>query len=108
MDVKQRIKTLLKQHDMTIYKLANEANLSSACINNWYGKRDYEPSLNALLKISDALDIPIAQLLYDGEDMLPADELLMDFYDSWIVLNWEQRQALADIAKAMVVDKDVK
>lgn len=108
MDVKQRIKSILKQNDLSIYGLATKADLSTACINNWYGKRGYEPSLSALQKIGDALEIPLSQLLYDGDNLIPADDLLSEFFDAWILLTPEQRQALTDTAKSMVVDKDIK
>lgn len=108
MDVKQRIKSILKQNDLSIYGLATKAELSTACINNWYGKRGYEPSLSALQKIADALEVPLYQLLYEEGNLIPADEMFAELFDAWIILSPEQRQALFDIAKAMVIDRDIK
>ncbi len=107
MDTKQRIKSILKQRNMSIYNLSEAADLSSACINNWYSKRAYEPSLSALRKISIALDIPLSQLVNEDSDTIVIDPTLRELYKYWVILTHEQQQALVEMVKSMVVDKDV-
>lgn len=104
MDIKQKIKYILKQQNMSVYSLAAKADLSTACINNWYSKRDYEPSLNALRKICDALNISLAELFYDGDAVIPADDRAREFFNYWSVLNDEQKDNLIKFIKSIVSD----
>ena len=60
--VKWRIKDYMSQKEMSIYELAKRADLTEACIRNWYTKRSYTPSLEAIIKISNALEVSVADL----------------------------------------------
>ena len=92
---KKRIKELMTAHNMSAYALAQEADLTQNCISNWYGKRQYEPSLSSLEKICAVFDISIAELLSDSnEQMVPLDEELRKVYDDWRKLTIAQRQAI--------------
>ncbi len=55
--VKDKIKELIVQHNISIYDLAQKSDLTEACIRNWFTKRNYTPSLEAIEKISKAFRI---------------------------------------------------
>ncbi len=93
--VKWRIKELLIQKNMSIYELASKADLTDACIRNWYTKRNYTPSLNAVLKICNALEISITELFRTDDDefmCVGAEE--KEVLSNWALLNEKQRKAV--------------
>lgn len=93
--VKWKIKELLIQKDMSIYELAAKAEITDACIRNWYTKRNYNPSLVAIIKICNALDISVAELFRDEKDELISvgkEEKQLLF--NWAVLSDKQKSAV--------------
>ena len=96
--VKWRIKDYMSQKEISIYELAKKADLTEACIRNWYTKRSYTPSLEAIIKVSKALDVPVADLFRedDNEQIYVTKEereLLMD----WAILNEKQKCAVRSV-----------
>ena len=96
--VKWRIKDYMSQKEISIYELAKKADLTEACIRNWYTKRSYTPSLEAIIKVSKALDVPAADLFRedDNEQIYVTKEereLLMD----WSMLNDKQKSAVRSV-----------
>lgn len=96
--VKWRIKDYMAQKEISIYELAKKADLTEACIRNWYTKRSYTPSLEAIIKVSKALDVPVADLFRedDNEQIYVTKEereLLMD----WSILNDKQKCAVRSV-----------
>ncbi len=95
MDVKAKIKELMKAKGMTMYSLAQAADLTQTCIANWYGKRNYEPSVSALEKVCKALDITMAELFSDEKTQIVAiDESFMPVYKGWQKLTPSQKKAI--------------
>ena len=95
MDIKAKIKELMKDKHMTTYSLAQAAGLSQTCISNWYGKRNYEPSVDALEKVCDALDISMAQLFCkEKETLVPISQDFLNVYENWQKLNSSQKSAI--------------
>ncbi len=93
--VKVRIKQLLKQRGWTIYELAERADLTEACIRNWYTKRNYTPSLEALEKIRHAFQISVAELVCTrGEKMVPLDDDGQKMFKNWALLDKKQRSVV--------------
>lgn len=67
--VKDKIKELIVQHNISIYDLAQKSDLTEACIRNWFTKRNYTPSLEAIEKISKAFRIaPFELFMRQGGD----------------------------------------
>ena len=92
---KKKIKELMAAHGMSAYTLAQEADLTQNCISNWYGKRQYEPSLSSLEKVCAVFDISISELLCDEMDALvPIDEDFKQVLESWHQLTPQQKQAI--------------
>lgn len=101
-EIKQKIKDLMKKKNMTIYQLALKSGVSEACIRNWYSKRNYAPNLEPLQKVATALDIPFAQL-FIGEDekLYPLDKPTKKLLDDYFSLEPDKRQLVADLIKQM-------
>lgn len=73
--VKFRIKELIEIKRISIYELAEKSDLTEACIRNWYTKRNYTPSLEAIEKICRAFDISESELVRrDDEELVPMTE----------------------------------
>lgn len=93
--VKARIKDIIEQKGVSIYNLADKADLTEACIRNWYTKRNYTPSLEAIEKICRALDISVAELFCeDNEKMMPVNETERVLLENWIKLEEKQKKVI--------------
>ncbi len=101
-EIKEKIKDLMKKKNMTIYQLALKSGLSEACIRNWYSKRNYSPNLEPLQKVANALEIPFAQLFIgENEKLYPIDKPTKKLLDNYFSLDVERRQLVADLIKQM-------
>ena len=101
--VKWRIKDYMSQKEISIYELAKKADLTEACIRNWYTKRGYTPSLEAIIKVSKALDVPLADLFREDENEQfyvnkEEKELLMD----WSMLSDKQKGAVKVVIDSFI------
>ncbi|MBQ8429530.1 MAG: helix-turn-helix transcriptional regulator [Clostridia bacterium] len=93
--VKIRIKELIEQKGITIYALAEKADLTEACIRNWYTKRNYTPSLEAIDKICCALNISVAMLMCEEEEeMLPITPTEKRLLENWVKLEEKQKKVI--------------
>lgn len=101
--LKWKIKDLLIQKGMSIYELAERADVTEACIRNWYTKRNYTPSLEAIIKVCAALEIPIAELFREEDDeqvYVNKDE--RQILSSWASLNDKQKKAIKTILETFM------
>ncbi len=62
-----KIKVLIKEKDLSIFKLTELAGLSENTIYNWYN-RGAEPSIRALKAICPYLQVSLAQLVSESEE----------------------------------------
>ncbi len=92
--VKAKIKELIISRQLSIYELAQKADLTEACIRNWYTARNYTPSLEAIEKICKALEISVFELFCDGEDMIPVNSEIMLLLEKMQKLNAKQKNAV--------------
>lgn len=91
--VKLRIKQLREQKKMSVYDLAESSELTEACIRNWYTKRNYTPSLEALEKVSRALGVSVAELVRgDEEEAYPVTDDEKQLLQRWTLLTPKQRE----------------
>mgnify|MGYP003300239255 CR=1 FL=1 len=101
--VKWKIKEILSQKNMTIYELAQKAEITDACIRNWYTKRNYNPSLVAIIKVCNALDIPVAELFReDGDEVVYASKEEKLLLSNWAVLNDKQRNVIKTLMETFI------
>lgn len=101
--IKWKIKEILIQKDMSVYELAEKAELTDACIRNWYTKRNYNPSLVAIIKICSALEISVAELFRDENDELISvgkDE--KHLLSTWAMLSDKQKSAVKILMETFI------
>ena len=93
--VKFKIKELIEIKGISIYELAEKADLTEACIRNWYTKRNYTPSLEAIEKICRAFGISETELVRrDDEELVPMTEVEKGLLKSWLMLDEKQRNLI--------------
>lgn len=93
--VKWKIKEILIQKNISIYQLANKTELSGACIRNWYSKRNYTPSLSAIVKICEVLEIsPIELFRDDGDENMCVSKAEKEILATWALLSEKQKKAI--------------
>ena len=98
---KIKILNILEERKFTMCKLAELSDLSVTCISNWYGKRNYVPSIDSLKKVCKGLGISLSQLICeDGEEMYPVNKELKNFLDSWVSLNEKQKNAVKTLIES--------
>lgn len=101
--VKWRIKELLIQKNMSVYELAAKAEITDACIRNWYTKRNYNPSLLAIVKICNALEIPLTELFRDEDDeFICVGEEERSLLSNWAMLSDKQKGAIKNLIETFI------
>ena len=84
--IKLKIKQVMETKGLTVYELAKRADLTEACIRNWYTKRNYTPSLEAVEKICLALDIPVTDLVKTNDQ----EEVYLSPEEKELIENWHK------------------
>ena len=93
--VKLRIREIIEQRGISIYALAEKADLTEACIRNWYTKRNYTPSLEAVEKICLALEVTETELVRrEDEKLIPATLDERNLIKSWLLLDEKQKKLI--------------
>ena len=93
--VKFKIKELIEIKKISIYELAEKADLTEACIRNWYTKRNYSPSLEAIEKICRAFDISESELVRrDDEELISMTEKEKQLLKNWLMLDEKERKLI--------------
>ena len=101
--VKWRIKDYMEQKEISIYELARKADLTEACIRNWYTKRGYTPSLEAIIKVSKALEVPIADFFREeGEEQLYVTKEEKELLTDWSMLSDKQRGVVRSVINIFI------
>lgn len=97
--LKCKIKKLIKNRNISIYVLANRADVSDTCIRNWFSKRDYTPSLYTLIKVCEVLGVTLSELfIEENEELYPINEELKTLISEWQKLdNYEKDAVLTHI-----------
>ena len=99
-EIKEKIRKIMKEKNMSIYQLSLKSGVSDACIRNWYSKRNYAPNLEPLEKVAKALDVSLAQLFLDKNEMfMPVDKQTKELLEQYFTLDKIKRQLVADIIK---------
>ena len=94
-----KIEQMRQERGWSVYKLAQLSGLSEKCIYNWY-RRDSSPTVSALECICKAFSISMAELFSDENSIVVGPEM-KEFYDDWLSLSQEQREALKVMIKTM-------
>ncbi len=94
-NVKLKLREILAEKKISVYHLSSLTGISSACIHNWYSKRNYVPNLTSLLKICEALEISPTELFrQNSDDTVCVTKEEKEILDKWVLLNEKQRIAI--------------
>lgn len=99
MDTNERIKRLLAERGWTSYRLAKEAGISDATINNLF-RRNTVPTIPTLEAICRGFGITLSQFFAEG-DMVEMTPELKELFSDWVNLTLDQKQAVHQMLKAM-------
>lgn len=103
MDVKRKIKKYMDDKKTNVYSLAKKSGVSQPCIANWFNERNYTPSIDALEKVCDGLEITMAQLFCkEGEEMMPVTAEERKLLEIWQILNGDQRNYFIKLLDSIV------
>ena len=93
--LKSKLNQIIEDKEVSISQLAINSDISDACIRNWFSKRNYNPSLETLLKICDGLDIDICELFVnDEQEFYPINQELKELINFWNKLDKKQKEAV--------------
>lgn len=100
MDAQKRIRQLMVERNWTEYRLAKAAGLSQTTISNLF-RRNNAPSLSTLEAVCKAFDISLAQFFSDGNAPVELTDEQQRFFNDWVLLTGEQKEALSALVKTM-------
>lgn len=102
MDTNERIKQLLTERGWTSYRLAKEAGISDATINNLF-RRNTVPTIPTLEAICKGFGITLSQFFAEG-DMVEMTPELKELFRDWVNLTIDQKEAVRQMLKALQHD----
>lgn len=103
MDVKRKIKKYMNEKKINVYSLAKKSGVTQPCIANWFNERNYTPSVDALEKVCDGLEITMAQLFCkEDEKMVPVTPDERKLLHIWQILNGEQRKQFMGFLESII------
>lgn len=103
MDLKIKIKEFMDAKNTNVYALAKKSGVTQPCIANWFNERNYTPSIDALEKVCDGLDITMAQLFCEeDEEMVPITAEERRLLNLWQILDKSQRENLLLLLESFV------
>lgn len=95
----EKVEKLRQQKGLTFAKFNELAGISHSTLNTWKTRGTY-PRIDILDGIAAALDIPLAELLFDVDfKNLSPDEV--ELLSCWNGLNAEQKKAVVAMIKTM-------
>ena len=93
MDYLEKLKFLMKQHNLTEYKLAQKADVAQSTINSLFRKNNLPtiPTLEALLK---AMDMTLSEFFYEEALMKKHELEEQNLLRKLELMTKEQKQAI--------------
>ena len=92
MNVTERIESLMKEREWTVYRLGKETGLSQSTLAHVF-RRDSAPTIATLEIICKAFGISLSQFFSDGDPYSLTDEQEKLLFE-WDTLSREQKQLL--------------
>lgn len=101
MDVHKRIDDLMKQREMSYYRLAQVSGLPQSTLNNMKARGSL-PSLYTLEQICQGLQISLSQFFIDDtETCLCLNRFQVEFMKHFSLLTEEQQELIFELVKNM-------
>ncbi len=101
MDAKTRIKQLMREKNITEYRLAKMSGLSQSTISNIF-VRNTAPTIPTIETICNGLGISMAQFFCeDGiEEPVYLTKEQKNFFNEWLSLSPEQKNVVENLVKS--------
>ena len=96
MDYLEKLKVLMKQHNLTEYKLAQKADVAQSTINSLFRKNNL-PTISTLESLLTAMDMTLSEFFYD-ESLMKKHELEeQNLLKKWGLLTNEQKKPILQL-----------
>lgn len=99
MDIHERLRHFLAEHNWTEYRLAKECGLSESTIANVF-RRNTLPSVPTIEAICKGFGITLSQFFAEGE-MVEMTPELKELFDNWVNLPPAKKSLALEMMKAL-------
>ena len=100
--IKEKIEKLMLSQGYKKYSLAEKAEVAYPTIQNWYSNRNYQPSLESLIKVCDVLNISLSQLfLTDEEEIYVVRKEEKELLKHFQLLKEENKELILTLIKVL-------
>ncbi len=98
MDSKERIRNLMKERNISEYRLAKLSGLSQSTISNIF-VRNTAPTIPTVEAICAGLGITLSQFFSDSDEEMPIylSPEQRKMFDNWLTLSSEQKRIIKDL-----------
>lgn len=104
--IKDRILYFMKARDLSFKDLSELSGVSEVGIRNWFPKKNYIPTIPALEKIIQALEIYPYALFCNDEDVMPVSPEDKELLKKIGQLSNKQRAAISELLDNMIDPND--
>ena len=101
MDYLEKLKVLMKQHNLTEYKLAQKADVAQSTINSLFRKNNL-PTISTLESLLTAMDMTLSEFFYDEALMKKHELEEQNLLKKWGLLTKDQKQAILKLIELLL------
>ena len=101
MDYLEKLKVLMKQHNLTEYKLAQKADVAQSTINSLFRKNNL-PTIPTLESLLIAMDMTLSEFFYDEALMKKHELEEQNLLKTWGLLTKDQKQAILKLIELLL------
>ena len=98
MDYLEKLKVLMKQHNLTEYKLAQKADVAQSTINSLNNL----PTIPTLESLLIAMDMTLSEFFYDEALMKKHELEEQNLLKKWGLLTKDQKQAILKLIELLL------
>ena len=101
MKVLEKIESLRKERNWSIYQLANESGLTQSTLTNMF-KRGTCPTIDTLEKICSAFGVSLSEFFDDNQEKIYANRKEIDFINKYRSLNDNEKKAVSQLINTLL------